>query len=124
MDSGVTNSVTQGMASRLATNPTSENWPNSQSVSGARAKVTTACVRTSTHDARLKEDPPAEAGGATVLANNTPTATKLNQNPGCSKAQGSTTTTATIASSHTAGQGQRRPLSLSATTAANMSTVR
>jgi hypothetical protein len=43
--SGVTTSVTHGMASRLATNPTSDTWPNSSRLSGVSASVTTHCSR-------------------------------------------------------------------------------
>ncbi len=55
--SGVTTSVTQGMAARLATRPTSDTWPNSSSVSGARASVTMPCSRSRAERAR----PPAPA---------------------------------------------------------------
>ena len=44
--SGVTTSVTQGMAIRLARNPTTETCPNSSRLSGVSASVTTACSRT------------------------------------------------------------------------------
>jgi hypothetical protein len=42
-------------------------------------------------------------------ASNTPTATKLSQNPACHNAQGSATTITASASSHTQAQGQRTP---------------
>ena len=43
--SGVTTRVTQGMARRLATNPTSDTCPNSKSPRGVSASVTTHCSR-------------------------------------------------------------------------------
>jgi hypothetical protein len=43
------------------------------------------------------------------VANNTPTATKLSQNPACVSAQGSSRTTTAQASSQTVGQGQLTP---------------
>ena len=43
--SGVTTSVAHGMASRLASSPTSDTWPNSSNVSGVSASVTTHCSR-------------------------------------------------------------------------------
>ena len=42
---GVTTSVTHGMASKLAANPTSDTWPNSSRLSGVSASVTTHCSR-------------------------------------------------------------------------------
>ncbi len=45
MASGVTTSVTQGMASALAASPTTDTWPNSSSVSGVSATVITHCSR-------------------------------------------------------------------------------
>ncbi len=43
---GVTTSVISGIATRLATKPTSEICWKKSSVSGARPKVATSCVRT------------------------------------------------------------------------------
>ncbi len=53
-----------------------------------------------------------------------PTATKLSQKPADSRAHGSSTSTAAMTSSHTAGQGQRRTDRRRPTTSASISTVR
>src|SRR5437868_4825953 len=45
MASGVTSKVTQGMATALASSPTSETWLNSSSDKGVSASVTTHCSR-------------------------------------------------------------------------------
>ena len=58
------------------------------------------------------------------MANSAATATKLSQKPACISAQGSAITTTAQASSHTQGQGQRRPAMRSSATAASISTVR
>ena len=77
--SGVTSRVTQGMASKLATRPTTDTWPNNSRVSGASARVITDCSRR-----RERKAPNAEAGpflrGSD--ANSSITATKLSQKPG------------------------------------------
>ncbi len=134
--SGVTTSVTQGMASALASRPTTDTWPNSSSVSGVSASVITHCSRNmaptlaSRRAARVSvEGSPAAAESAArwlpeSVANSTPTATKLNQKPACSSAQGSRVTTTAQASSHTCGQGQRRPDRRSRPTVASIHTVR
>ena len=168
MDSGVSTSVTHGTANRLATKPTTDTWPNSSKVSGARARVMVHCSPSSPRRpapsrcapaasrccpaartlgwggggsctvsswSRGSEPvagaPRAASGGACairwplgLLANNTPTATKLSQNPGCKSAHGSLTTTTQNASSHTCGQGQRKPPKRSAATVASMTQVR
>ena len=41
--SGVTTSVTQGIATRLASSPTTDIWPNSSRLKGVSASVTTPC---------------------------------------------------------------------------------
>ena len=119
--SGVTSSVTQGMANRFATRPTSETWPNSSSVNGASATVTTSCSRSSTSS---RAPTPRALPGPGSDANNTPTATKLSQKPAWVSAQGSASTTTPPTSSQTAGQGQWRADSRNTATAASIQTVR
>ena len=82
MASGVTTSVTQGIATALASRPTSETCWNSSSVSGVSASVTTHCSR-SMRAAGLRRQagaPPRRRPAS--VANSTPTATKLSQKPG------------------------------------------
>ena len=122
--SGVTTMVTQGMASRLASSPTNDTWPNNTSTNGVSAQVTSHCSRHSPRAQRPGCTPWARGSAPGPPAYNTPTATKLSQKPACSKAQGSTATTAAPASSHTSGQGQRRPPRRSSKTTASISTVR
>ncbi|MNT33511.1 hypothetical protein D3C72_1694430 [compost metagenome] len=43
--SGVTTSVTHGIATRLAANPTTETCPNNNRLNGESASVTTHCSR-------------------------------------------------------------------------------
>ena len=150
MASGVTTSVTHGIASALATSPTRDTWPNSSNVSGASATVmthcsrniaptlATACAALPPKGANLPWGGPAEdwslkSALAPVLparvapesvANSTPTATKLNQKPGCNNAHGSTATTTAQASNQTCGQGQRAPVKRSSETVASMVQVR
>ena len=121
--SGVTTSVTHGIATRLATKPTSDTWPNSSRESGVSASVTTHCSRSnaSTRARPLGGAPPT---ARVSVANSTATATKLSQKPAWYSAHGSTQTTAAQASSQTWGQGQRRPESCSRATVASMVTVR
>ena len=61
--------------------------------------------------------------GAAVVANNTPTATKLSQKPACISAQGSMATTTAPASNHTWGQGHCRPDLRRQATVANINKV-
>ena len=100
MDNGVTTNVTHGMAHRLAIIATTEICPNSSSVSGASARPTTACSRNKRMPAcRQRRSGALRSCGC--VAKSTPTATKLSQNPACSKLQGSTSTTAVSTTSHT-----------------------
>ena len=61
---------------------------------------------------------------AEPAANNTPTATKLNQKPAWYKAQGSITTTTAKTPNQIQGQGQTRPDRRNTTTTASIHTVR
>jgi hypothetical protein len=126
--SGVTSSVTSGIATRLATNPTIDTcWKNSK-VSGASPTVAMACVRSALRiAARLRWRQP--TGITTWVAagsapNSSATATKDNQKPGCSSAQGSSIATASAAASSTSTEGQRQPRLRSSTTTAIIATVR
>ncbi len=127
-------SVTQGIASALASKPTTEACPNSNNVSGVSASVMTHCSRSPEASInaswRTRDAAPAPGSarssraGPGSAANSTPTATKLSQKPACSKAQGSIVTTTAQASSQTEGQGQRRPDSRNKPTVASIQTVR
>ena len=145
MASGVTSSVTHGIATALASSPTSETWLNSSSDSGVSASVTTHCSRTARRSPppelassagqnpglsaffKLKV-PVAPVAWARVapesVANNTPTATNDSQNPACIKAHGSSATTTAMASSQVCNQGHCRPLWRSSTTVASIQMVR
>ena len=123
MASGVTTSVTHGIASALASSPTSDTWPNNSRLNGVSASVMTHCSRINTRNLERRRVAPVCELPAS-LANSTPTATKLNQKPACSNAHGSTATTTAQASSQTCGQGQRTPSSRSVPTVASISTVR
>ena len=121
--SGVTTTVTHGIASRLASSPTTEACPNSSSVSGVSARVTTHCSRSKAFNRPLTPVAPAPAAPESV-AKSTPTATKLSQKPACSQAHGSNASTSAQASSHVSHHGQRTPTSRSAASVASISTVR
>ena len=120
---GVATRVTHGIAKALANSPTRETCPNSNRVKGVSARVMTPCSLANAAKRALTPGG-AEAPSPASVANNTPTATKLNQKPACSMAQGSNSTTTAQASSHTWGQGQRLPDRRNKPTAASMSTVR
>ena len=107
------------MATRLASSPTSDTWPNHISVSGANASVMLHWVRS-----RPTSLPQPRAWASESSAISTPTATKLSQKPGCSQAQGSQTSTTAMTTTPTTGQGQRRPSKRKPHTTASISTVR
>ena len=119
---GVTSSVTQGIATRLASKPASENSPNHSKVNGANASVISPWVRAMRLNAPRTPSP--ACGSGPPVANSTATATKLSQNPARNRAQGSSQATRHIAASHITGQGQRRPLSCSPTTAVSIQMAR
>ena len=120
--SGVTRSVTQGIASALASKPTTENWLNNSKLMGVSARVMTHCSRNMPtnrpvalrHQGRCNAASsracaaPSDASG--LAANKMPTATNDNQKPACNKAQGSKATTTAMASNQTCGQAHWRPL--------------
>jgi hypothetical protein len=121
----VTSSVTSGMATRLAAKPTSETCWKNTSVSGASPTVATAWVRRPAHTAaarRWRQSPAPGGSGAPSISR--PTAPKDSQNPGCSRAHGSASDTATAAASRTMGPGQRRPSVCTAATVASIHSVR
>jgi hypothetical protein len=128
MAKGVTKKVTQGMASKLASNPTKETCPKNNNPSGAKATVTMNCSRTKA-PARLDQtldqtgcfSPGSQAWPVAIKI---PTATKLSQKPGCNMAQGSQVSTTAPAKAQTNGPGQSRADSLSSTTTANIHIVR
>ena len=126
--SGVTAKVTSGMATMLATKPTSEIcWKNSR-LKGARPTVATACVRSAPAmvcQARSRH-PSGNAARADTgsEATSSATATNDNQKPGCSSAQGSSIVTASAAPSSTACKGQRAPVLRNSTTMPIIHTVR
>ena len=134
--SGVTPSVTTGMATRLASRPTSETCWKKTSVSGVRPSVATTWVRSPARAAassranrlgRAVAASPSStsmAGRAIVDASRRPTAAKESQKPGCVRAQGSSRVTTTAAARSTSGQGQRRPAPCSRQTAASIQIVR
>ncbi len=130
MASGVTTSVTQGMASALAASPTSDTWPNSSSVNGASATVITHCSRSALPawaSSRRSGWLPAGLGATPApgsAANKMPTATKLSQKPACNSAHGSSATTTAQASNQTCVHGQRSANSRSRLTVASMQMVR
>ena len=114
--SGVITSVTSGIATRLATKPTSDTCWKNTSVSGVSPRVATSCVRS--HGRRHAAAPaprprmpaaPRRRRRCTSSDDiSRPTATNDNQKPGCNSAQGSPSVTTTAAASSTSGQGQRR----------------
>lgn len=116
-------SVTHGIATAFATSPTADTCWNSSRPSGARASVTVHCSRHIRASRAFTPMTPA-SGPAAPVANNTPTATKLSQKPGCISAHGSRATTSAQVQSQTKGQGQRRPARRSGATAASIHTVR
>ena len=121
--SGVTTSVTHGIATALASRPTSDTCWNSSRLSGASASVMTHCSRKK--PSRRDEAPARGSPGTDAsVANSTPTATKLSQKPACISAHGSSATTTAAVSSHTCGHGQRLPVSRSTATVASIHTVR
>jgi hypothetical protein len=125
----VTSSVTSGIATRLAAKPTTETcWKNSID-SGASPSVAIHCARRPACAARQTRRPGdgdcgAAERGASPAASSSATAPKLSQKPGCSRAQGSSSVTATAATSITAGQRQTRPALRSSTAQASISSVR
>lgn len=121
--SGVTTSVTQGIATALASRPTTDTCWKSNRLSGVSASVITHCSR---KKASSRADRPAasSAGRMKPVANRMPTATKLSQKPACISAHGSTATTTAAISSQTWGHGQRRPVSRSSAAVASIHTVR
>jgi len=127
--SGVTTSVTSGIATRLAAKPTSDTCWKHTSESGARPSVATTCPRSSPRrrsNSRAAR-PGGTGGGARRTspdASSSPTAANDSQNPACSSAHGSSAVTTTAAASQTSGQGHRLPHACSAVTAASIHTVR
>lgn len=122
--SGVITSVTQGIATALAASPTSDTcWKNS-SPSGASASVTTHCSRRNASRRAAGPARAAASGRAKPVVKRMPTAAKLSQKPACISAHGSAATTTAAISSHTIGQGQRRPERRSSDAAASIQTVR
>src|SRR5690606_1910894 len=115
--SGTTTRLHQGIATRLATGPASEAWPNSTAVRGSRPKV-------ATHWAVRK--PGTSRCSSTLGKHHTSQATpaKLSQNPAVSSDSGSTRVTATAASaSESATRSERRAIRATTTTPI-ISTVR
>ena len=124
MASGVSTMVTQGMAHRLAIKPTMEMCPNSSTVKGARARPISTCSRSSRHRGCHHRPGACAARGPGSVMNKMPTATKLSQNPACSKAQGSQATTTASTSNQVRGQGQAMPRLRSTVTVSSISKVR
>ena len=146
---GVTISVTQGIATALASNPTSDTWLNSSKDSGVSASVTTHCSRAIFRKPVSKPAPAAAAlcrakvaetvflwskgpvapverslAAPESVANSTPTATNESQKPACISAHGSSTSTTVMASNQTKGHGQVLPPCLSKITVASIQMVR
>ena len=146
---GVTISVTQGMATALASNPTSDTWLNSNKDSGVSASVTTHCSRATFRKPPSKPVPAVAAlcrpealkiaflgskwpvapvarslAAPESVANSTPTAINESQKPACISAHGSSTNTTAMASSQTKGHGQVLPPCLSKITVASIQMVR
>lgn len=117
--SGVMTKLISGMASRLASNPTTDSCAKQIRLSGARPAVAMSWVRSA---ARRWARQPAAGGRPAAISR--PTAPNDSQKSGCSSAQGSTAVTMTAAASSTSGQGQRSPSVRSAATVASISTVR
>jgi len=130
-------SVTSGIATRLASSPTSETWWKKAMVSGASPTVATswvrsmprtlahACPRRRRH--RLAPASTRQVAATTWSASvaiSSATATKDSQKPGCSSAQGSHSVTTAAVAHSTAGQGHWRPACASSVTAPSISTVR
>jgi hypothetical protein len=112
--SGVTSSVISGIATRLATKPTSDICWKKTSVSGARPTVATACERRPPRMAWMQAPMHRRTGRESravrmhrLRGHQQPTATNDSQKPGCSSAHGSITATTAAAASSTSGQGQR-----------------
>jgi hypothetical protein len=128
--SGVITTVTNGMATRLATKPTSETCWKKTMLKGARPTVATACVcnpertvrRSAGHQPGSAVSPCAADTGWEPTSS--ATAAKDSQNPACSNAHGSMTLTTTAAASKTSGNGQCTPHERSSASVTSMHSVR
>src|SRR5690606_23895725 len=83
-DSGTTTRLHHGIATRLASGPAAEAWPNKATATGSRPMVATACASTNP-----RTTPPSERGGVAGRHHSSQaTPAKLSQNPAVSAASG------------------------------------
>ena len=116
-DSGTTTRLHHGIATRLASGPASEAWPNSTAVSGSSPSVATHCAVRNPGTSRCSS-----TRGRHHTSQATPA--KLSQNPAVSSDSGSTRVTATAASASESATRSERRASRATTTTPIISTVR
>ena len=128
-DSGVTSSVTTGMAMALAAGPMRDMCPKNSMVSGTRPAVTAHCVlaaamRPCSHFRSREVFCVTGCTLPTVVYRMMPTAPNESQNPGFMTAGGSVSNTSPAAASRTREMRICRPLHRAAATMASIHSVR
>jgi hypothetical protein len=114
--------LTSGIASALASGETSENCWNISSSSGSVPRVTAHCVAPQL--ATTRRQPRPTSSRAVPTKKSRPTATKDNQKPGASTAQGSISSTSNSASSRLRLAPRLRPDHSASATTLSMYKVR